>query len=68
MSSLECVGAFIVQQESVLQGKRSADQSSYPAVWDVFGGQVERGESRRRALEGELFEVLGIVRTRVPGE
>ena len=60
----ECVGAFIVQRESVLLGKRSADRSSYPGVWDVFGGHIELGERRHEALARELFEELGIVPTR----
>jgi 8-oxo-dGTP diphosphatase len=60
----ECVGAFIVQQESVLLGKRSADRSSYPNVWDVFGGHIESGECRHQALARELFEELGILPTR----
>jgi 8-oxo-dGTP pyrophosphatase MutT (NUDIX family) len=60
----ECVGAFIVRQESILLGKRSAHRSSYPNVWDVFGGHIERGESRHEALARELFEELGIQPTR----
>ena len=57
----ECVGAIIIQQESVLLGKRSASRTFYPNVWDVFGGHVESGESCRQALERELAEELGIV-------
>lgn len=60
----QCVGAFIVQRESILLGKRSVDRVSYPNVWDVFGGHMERGESRYDALTRELFEELGIVPTR----
>jgi len=57
----ECVGAIIIQEESVLPGMRSVDRKLYPKVWDVFGGHVEDGESRRQALEMELGEELGIV-------
>ena len=64
MSMHECVGAFIIQRESVLLGKRSADRSSYPNVWDVFGGHIEVGELRHQALERELFEELGILPAR----
>lgn len=63
MSMHECVGAFIVQRRSVLLGKRSADRSSYPNVWDVFGGHIECGEFRHEALARELFEELGILPT-----
>ena len=60
----KCVGAFIIQRGSVRLGKRSADRSSYPNVWDVFGGHIELGEFRHQALERELFEELGILPTR----
>ncbi len=71
----ECVGAIVIQHEAVLLGKRSANRTVYPKVWDVFGGHVESGESRRQALERELAEELGIVLTdahyletlRIPG-
>jgi 8-oxo-dGTP diphosphatase len=71
----ECVGAIIVQQKSVLLGKRSANRTFYPNVWDVFGGHVESGESHLQALERELVEELGIIPTesryletlRIPG-
>ena len=59
----DCVGAIIVRQESVLLGKRSANRTFYPKVWDVFGGHVESGESPRQAVERELTEELGIVLT-----
>jgi 8-oxo-dGTP diphosphatase len=59
----ECVGAIIIQQQSVLLGKRSANRTFYPRVWDVFGGLVESGESPRQALERELAEELGIILT-----
>lgn len=59
----ECVGAVIIQHESVLLGRRSADRTFYPNVWDVFGGHIESGESHQQALERELAEELGIVPT-----
>ena len=59
----ECVGAVIIQDESILLGKRSADRTFYPNVWDVFGGHIESGESHQQALERELVEELGIVPT-----
>ena len=63
MGMHECVGAFIVQEESVLLGKRSANRSFYPNVWDVFGGHIRRGEFCHEALARELFEELGILPT-----
>ena len=61
----KCVGAIIVERESVLLGKRTGHRTSYPNVWDVFGGHIESGESYRQALDRELSEELGIVPTRV---
>ena len=55
------VGALILQDGSILLGKRSADRAFYPNVWDVFGGHIERGESHQEALKRELEEELGIV-------
>jgi 8-oxo-dGTP pyrophosphatase MutT (NUDIX family) len=60
----ECVAAFIIKEESILLGKRSATRAFYPDVWDVFGGHQNPGESREDALRRELFEELGITPTR----
>lgn len=60
----EGIGALIVQQQMILLGKRSAERSFYPNVWDVFGGHVEPGESDQEALQRELYEELGIRPTR----
>jgi mutator protein MutT len=57
----ECVGALIIEQASILLGKRSAQREFYPDVWDVFGGHVEADESPEQALERELREELGIL-------
>jgi 8-oxo-dGTP diphosphatase len=59
----KCVGAVIIQDESILLGKRAADRGLCPNVWDVFGGHIESGESHQQALERELVEELGIVPT-----
>jgi 8-oxo-dGTP pyrophosphatase MutT (NUDIX family) len=56
----DCVGAFILQRDAVLLGKRSADRSWFPGVWDIFGGHIESGEGPLEALDRELFEELGI--------
>ena len=59
----ECVAAFVVKEGKVLLGRRSATRSFYPDIWDVFGGHIERDESREEALRRELREELGIVTT-----
>lgn len=58
-----CVAAFIVREDKVLLGRRSATRSFYPDVWDVFGGHQTQGESREDALRRELMEELGIIPT-----
>lgn len=59
----ECVAAFVVKENKVLLGKRSAERAFYPNIWDVFGGHKEAGETREAALRRELREELGIVVT-----
>ena len=44
-----------------LLGRRSAQRSYYPGVWDVFGGHVHDGEEPASALARELLEELDIV-------
>jgi 8-oxo-dGTP diphosphatase len=56
-----CVGAIIICAGKVLLGRRSADRSFYPNVWDIFGGHIEAGEQPEQALLRELREELGIV-------
>ncbi len=59
----ECVAAFIVKNQRILLGRRSASRRFYPNIWDVFGGHLEPNESRENALRRELFEELGIAPT-----
>lgn len=56
----ESVGAIIVRRGTILLGKRSSERTSYPHVWDVFGGHIEPLESHEQALRRELNEELGI--------
>lgn len=61
-----CVGALMVLRDEklrVLLGRRSETRTSYPNVWDVPGGQCERGESPQQALLRELKEEVGVVPT-----
>lgn len=53
-----CSGAFIVRDGLVLLGLRSIRHSSYPGVWDVFGGHAHPAESPSEALVRELHEEL----------
>jgi mutator protein MutT len=56
----EIVGALLIQSNRILLGQRSPERRFYPGVWDVFGGHVEAGESKKQALLRELQEELGI--------
>lgn len=57
---IETAGAFLVENEKVLLGLRSAHKSS-PGCWDIFGGHLEAGETARTALFRELREELGLL-------
>ena len=63
MITHEVVAALIVQSEKILLGKRSAERTLYPDVWDMFGGHVEPGEATEQTLVRELQEELGITPT-----
>ncbi len=56
-----CVGGVLLRENTILLGKRSAERSFYPNVWDVFGGHLEPHESPEQALARELEEELGII-------
>lgn len=64
VSKHQCVGALIVQQESILLGLRSPTRVFYPNVWDIFGGHIEPGEQPEQTLVRELHEELGITAMR----
>jgi mutator protein MutT len=55
-----CVGALVVQQDTILLGQRSPTRTFYPNVWDIFGGHIEPGEQPGQTLYRELWEELGI--------
>lgn len=58
--SQRCAGVFLVSDESVLFGRRSAAKSWSPGVWDVIGGRVEQDESYVAAACREVNEELGV--------
>lgn len=59
----ECAVALIVADGRVLLGHRSKDRPTYPDVWDLFGGHVEKGETVEDTLARELDEELAITPT-----
>jgi 8-oxo-dGTP diphosphatase len=66
-----CVGAVMVrggdhrrdEPPLVLLGKRVAERTFYPDVWDVLGGHLEPGETSEQALVRELQEEVGVTPT-----
>ena len=60
----EVVAALIVESQMILLGKRASTRTSYPNVWDVFGGHIEPGEQPHQTLVRELQEELDITPTK----
>lgn len=60
----EVVAALIVKSQMILLGKRAPTRTSYPNVWDVFGGHIEPGEQPHQTLVRELQEELDITPTK----
>ena len=60
----EVVAALIVESQMILLGKRASTRTSYPNVWDVFGGHIEAGEQPHQTLVRELQEELDITPTK----
>ncbi len=58
---IDVVNGLLVRQATVLLGRRSAQRTSYPGLWDIPGGHVEPGETLSDALVRELAEEVGIV-------
>ncbi len=55
-----CACGVLVRDGRVLLGKRAADRTLYPGVWDVFGGHQEGAESIAETLVRELEEELDV--------
>jgi 8-oxo-dGTP diphosphatase len=60
----EVAAALIVESQMILLGKRAPTRTSYPNVWDVFGGHIEAGEQPHQTLVRELQEELDITPTK----
>ena len=55
------VGGIFLRGDRILLGKRSADRTFYPGVWDILGGHLIEGETPEETLVRELGEELGVV-------
>jgi 8-oxo-dGTP diphosphatase len=64
MAGRDCVGGILYQDNKVLLGKRSADRTHYPGVWDIIGGHCKYNENLEQALSRELQEEVGITSTK----
>ena len=51
---------YLVRSGMVLIGRRAANRSWYPGVWDIIGGHIEAEETADFAAQRELREELGI--------
>ncbi len=55
------VGGVLLRGDHILLGKRSADRTLYPGVWDTVGGHWIEGETHEQTLVRELGEELGVI-------
>jgi len=58
--AVRCVGAILVQAETLLLGRRALHCPSYPDCWDIIGGHVEAGETFDQTLVREVEEEIGV--------
>ncbi len=54
------VGAVIVKDDKVLILQRSADETTYPNLWELPSGKKEESESVEQTLVREVKEEAGI--------
>jgi len=57
---VQCVGAILIQAETLLLGRRASHLRSYPNCWDIIGGHREAGETFERTLVREVKEEIGV--------
>jgi 8-oxo-dGTP pyrophosphatase MutT (NUDIX family) len=57
---VKCVGAILIQAETLLLGRRAPHLRSYPNCWDIIGGHVEAGETFEQTLVREAEEEIGV--------
>jgi 8-oxo-dGTP diphosphatase len=58
-----CVGGILLKDDKILLGKRSADLTFYPNVWDIIGGHSKKNETPVETLSRELREEIGVIPT-----
>jgi 8-oxo-dGTP diphosphatase len=58
-----CVAGILARDDKILLGKRSADLTFYPNVWDIIGGHSKENETPEQTLSRELREEIGVIPT-----
>lgn len=57
----QCVGAILIQAETLLLGRRAPHCRTYPNCWDIIGVHVEAGETLEQTLLREVEEEIGVL-------
>ena len=52
---------IVIRGDKMLVLKRSADDDTYPGLWDCVGGHFEKGESAEECMLRETREESGLV-------
>jgi 8-oxo-dGTP pyrophosphatase MutT (NUDIX family) len=58
--TVQCVGAILIQDGTLLLGRRAPNLRVYPGCWDVIGGHAEPGETLEQTLLREVAEEIGV--------
>ena len=59
-SPFVCKGFILDERGRVLLVKRAKNSASFPGKWDLPGGHIHNGESKKKGLAREIVEETGL--------